>query len=79
MIALEKQYNYYLEHEKELLEKYEGKYLVISNNLEVYPFDGKKEAYVYGADNCGLGNFLLQYCDYDTTHTVHTVNIRLAI
>lgn len=79
MIALEKQYNYYMEHETELLEKFGGQYLVISDALEVSAFASKKEAYMYGADTYGLGNFLLQFCDYETAHTVHSINIRLAI
>lgn len=79
MIALEKQYDYYMEHEKELLEKYEGLYLVISDGLDISAFKSKKEAYTYGADTYGLGNFLLQFCDYETAHTIHSINIRLAI
>lgn len=78
MLELERQYQFYLEHEAEFLEKYEGKYLVISESLEVTSFDTKKEAYAFGAENLGLGNFLLQECTYDATHTVNYVNFNLA-
>ena len=47
MLALEKQYNFYLENESELLGKYENKYLVIAEDLSIYPFDNKKDAYYY--------------------------------
>lgn len=77
MLALEKQYNFYLENESELLGKYENKYLVIAEDLSIYPFDNKKDAYYYGASRFGLGHFLLQHCNYDDAHTVHTVNFRV--
>lgn len=41
-IALRKQYDYYVAHEKELLKKFEGKHLVISDNLEVAAFNSGK-------------------------------------
>lgn len=74
MLELERQYQFYLEHEAEFLEKYEGKYLVISEDLDVTSFDTKQEAYAFGAENFGLGNFLLQECTYDATHTVNYMN-----
>lgn len=74
MLELERQYQFYLEHEAEFLEKYEGKYLVISESLDVTSFDTKKEAYAFGAENLGLGNFLLQKSSYDATHAVNCMN-----
>lgn len=78
MLELEKQYLFYLDHEADFLKKYEGKYLVISDELEVSAFDSKKEAYAFGVENTGLGNFLLQECTYNATHMVNYVNFNLA-
>lgn len=78
MLELEKQYQYYLDHEADFLKKYEGKFLVISDSLEVSAFDTKMDAYAYGAENLGLGNFLLQECTYNAAHTVNYVNFNLA-
>lgn len=78
MLELEKQYQYYLDHEAELLEKHEGKFLVISEHLKVFVFDSKKDAYAFGAEKLGLGNFLIQECTYDAAHTVNYVNFNLA-
>lgn len=78
MLELEKQYLFYLDHEADFLKKYEGKYLVISDKLEVSAFDSKKEAYAFGIENAGLGNFQLQECTYNATHMVNYVNFNLA-
>lgn len=78
MLELEKQYQYYLDHEAEFLKEYEGKFMIISDNLTIKCFDSKKEAYAYGVENLGLGNFLLQECNYDAVHTVNYVNFNLA-
>lgn len=79
MCELMKQYEYYTKHEKELLDRYMGKYLVISDDLKVSAFDTKQEAYASGDEMYGLGNFMLQYCDYDAFHTVHFVNLGFAV
>ena len=78
MLELEKQYQYYLDHEAEFLKKFEGKFLVITDDLEVSAFDTKKDAYAFGAEKAGLGNFLLQECTYSAAHTVNYVNFNLA-
>lgn len=77
MLALEKQYNYYMEHEEELLKKYENQYLVVSEDFVVTAFTSKQEAYYFGAEKYGLGHFLLQFCNYDEVRLVHTVNFKV--
>jgi len=55
-------FEYYLAHQDELVEKYNGKYLVIAKDGVICPFDPKSdgEAYYYGKEHFGLGNFILQ-------------------
>lgn len=57
-------FEYYLAHQDELVEKYNGKYLVIAGNDVICPFDSESdgEAYYYGKEHFGLGNFILQLC-----------------
>lgn len=61
-LQLTKQYDYYVDHEQELLDKYNGLYLVISDTLDVFAFSKGMDAYNFGAENIGLGKFLIQEC-----------------
>ena len=62
MCKLQNQHNYYTEHKSSLLQKYEGKYLVITEKNDVLPFDTRAEAYTFGAQQYGLGNFMIKKC-----------------
>lgn len=73
-LALEKQYDFYVSHEGELLEKYNGMHLVISDNLQVMAFLKPQDAFDYGEAHFGLGNFLLQRCSPGVLQAVNTVN-----
>lgn len=58
----QKDFQFYLKSQSELLKKYNGKVLVISNENVVESFDNIKEAYQYGLKNCEIGNFIIQLC-----------------
>ena len=73
-LELTKQYDYYVSHERELLEKYNGLFLVISDALEVYAFSKGMDAYNFGAENIGLGKFLIQECKPGKLDEVNFVN-----
>lgn len=73
-LALKGQYDYYVAHEGELLQQYPGKHLVISDNLQVFPFVNPKEAYRFGVKNFGAGHFMLHKCVPGSLNVVHTVN-----
>ena len=57
-------FEYYLAHQDELVEKYNGKCLVIAKDGVICPFEPEAdgEAYYYGKEHFGLGNFILQLC-----------------
>jgi len=55
-------FDYYLEHQDELVEEYNGKYLVICNNSVVGSFDDEDTAYFHAVEKYGLGNFIIQLC-----------------
>lgn len=72
---LEQEFKYYLDHQDELVKKYNGKFLVIVNNEIVGAFDSKIEAYNKGKENHELGTFLIQRCspgNADYTQTFHS-------
>lgn len=59
-MAITKQLNYVKNNKQALNQKYSGLYVVISDKLEENSFKSLDEAYVFGVNNLGLGNFLLQ-------------------
>ncbi len=66
----EKELKFYLENKEELIKKYEGKVLVIKNAEIVGVYDAVSDAYNFGVENYGLGNFSLQEVKKDPTNTV---------
>lgn len=62
MEVLKDLFKYYLEHQVELLPKFEGKYLVITKEGVVADFDSEAEAYFHAVAKYGLGNFIIQLC-----------------
>jgi len=62
MADLSSNFKYYLDHQEELVKKYDGKYIIIKDCTVVGDFFDESEAYVKAVQKYGLGNFLLQYC-----------------
>ena len=59
-MAITRQLEYVRCNENALTKKYDGKYLVVSEKLEEFPFDTLDEAYLFGMKEIGGGNFLLR-------------------
>lgn len=59
-MGIDKQLEFVKSNKAVLNQKYEGRYVVISEQLEINPFDTLDEAYLFGSNTYGLGNFLLQ-------------------
>lgn len=59
---LDKEFKYYLDNQEKLVEKYNGKYLVIVKNEVVGVYDDKIVAYESSKDKYELGTFLIQLC-----------------
>lgn len=60
---LEKEFQYYLDNQADLVKKYEGKYLVIMGEEVVETFSSDEEAYFDSESKHELGTFLIQYCE----------------
>ncbi len=60
---LDKEYQYYLEQQEELLKQYSGKFLLIKDEKIVSVHDSEQEAYENAIkNNFELGTFLIQHC-----------------
>ena len=65
-------FKYYLEHQDELVEKYNGKYLVITKDGVQETYDNEPQGYYEAIKNYGLGSFIIQLCTPgDSAYTQH--------
>lgn len=72
---LEKEFQHYLDNQKEFVEKYNGQYIVIVGKEVVGVFNDELEAYEKASANHGPGKFLLQHVspgDEDISQTFHS-------
>jgi hypothetical protein len=59
---LEKEFQYYIKHQEELVHKYEGKFIVIKNEKVIGSYNTEIEAYTEAQKKHELGTFLIQAC-----------------
>ena len=72
---LEKEFQYYLDHQNELVKKYDGRYLVIKDKNVVGDYDSYEEALFTSQEQYEMGTFLIQKCsegNKDYTATFHS-------
>ena len=78
---LDKEFKYYLDHQKELVKQYNGRFLVIVGTQIFGDFDTSSEAYSKAIEKFKAGTFLIQYCSPGSgsyTHTYHTHRVSFA-
>lgn len=75
---LKEEYSYYLEHQAELLEKYEGKFLVIKNKNIIGVYNNQEDAYNESKKTNELGSFLIQLCSRDLGTATQTFHSRVS-
>lgn len=79
MSHLEKLFQWYLNNQSELVEKYNGKYLVIKDCQVVDTYDDENTAYFAAVGKYGLGNFIIQLCTPGTdAYTIEMYTPRFA-
>lgn len=72
---LDKEFQYYLDNQNELVKKYDGKFLVIKGEDILGVFDDEPTAFFETEKKHEAGSFLIQYCekgDSSYTQTYHT-------
>lgn len=70
-------FKYYLDHQDELVQKYEGRYLVIKDEQVVGDYNNEREAYFDAVEKYGLGNFIIQLCTGGDTAYKQTFSSRV--
>ena len=61
--SLEKEFKYYLEHQKDLVKQYNGKFIVIKDLEVIGAYNSELEAVQKTAEKYKLGTFLVQKCE----------------
>lgn len=61
--ALEKEFQYYIDNQGELVKEYEGKFIVIKDCKVIGAYDSELEAVETTSEEHKLGTFLVQKCE----------------
>ncbi len=79
MEKLKKEFKYYLEHQDELVKKYDGKFIVIKDYKIIGAFDSALEAVEKVTEQHELGTFLVQKCEPGNASYTQTYHSRVAV
>lgn len=58
---LDKQYQFFLQHEEMLIEKYNGQFIVIHDEQVVDSFGSERDAYIYCVKHFQIGTFFIRH------------------
>ncbi len=75
---LEKEFKYYIDNQDKLVEKYEGKFVVIKDNKVIGVYDSELEAINQTTKKHKLGTFLVQKCEPGKESYTQTYHSRVA-
>jgi len=78
---LEKEFNYYVEHQEELVKQYDGKIIVLKNNKVIGVFDNELDAISELSKTHEIGTFLVHKCgpgEENYTQTFYTPYVSFA-
>lgn len=76
---LEEEFQYYIEHQDELVEKYGGKVIVIKNREVIGEYDSDLEAINETTKQHELGTFLVQKCEPGSDSYTQTFHSRVVV
>ena len=79
MEQLEKEFKYYIDHQVELVEKHNGKFIVIKDCKVIGAFDSELEAINTTSEQYELGTFLVQKCEPGSESYTQTYHSRVAL
>lgn len=60
---LEREFEYYLQHQNDLVKRYNGKFIVIKDEKVIGVYDNELEAIKETSKHHELGTFLVQKCE----------------
>jgi hypothetical protein len=76
---LEKEFQFYLDHQDELVKKYKGKFIVIKNQQVIGVFDDAKTAFIETQKKHEVGTFLIQECKAGAESYTQTLHSRVLL
>jgi len=79
MRQLEKEFKYYIDHQAELVKKYNGKFIVVKDCKVIGAFDSELEAINTTSEQHELGTFLVQKCELGSESYTQTYHSRVAL
>ena len=74
---LEKEFQFYLENQEDLVKKYNGRYIVIRDQKVVGDYVSPSQAYEQSKTKYELGTFLIQFCTPGTNSYKQTYHSRV--
>lgn len=75
---LAKEFQYYIDHQDELVRKYNGKYIVIKGTAVLGAYDNELEAVTQTSKDHELGTFLVQKCAPGSENYTQTFHSRVS-
>lgn len=75
---LEKEFDFYLDHQDELVSKYNGKFVVIKDDQVLGAYDNEMEAIEKTSEEHKFGTFFVQKCEPGTESYTQTFHSRVA-
>lgn len=75
---LDREFNFYLKHQDNLLKDYRGKYLVIKGDEIIGVFDNFDSALLTSMKDHALGTFLIQLCEPGDSSYTQSFHSRVA-
>jgi hypothetical protein len=78
-LTLEKEFNFYLANQAELVKKYNGKYIVIKNQEVIGIYESEVEAVEKTSADHELGTFLVQKCEPGIESYTQTYHSRVVL
>lgn len=79
MNQIQKQIDYYKQHDKQLSADYVGKAIIIAPDMSIFSFGAIEEAYNEGVKSFGYGNFLLKDFTKGSMNAVNMINPSITI
>ena len=77
-MSLEKEFNFYIENQSDLVKKYQGKFIVIKDCKVVGAYGGELEAVEETSKTYEVGTFLVQKCEPGSDNYTETFHSRVS-
>ena len=75
---LEREFDYYLRNQDELIQKFSGKFIVIKDEAVIGAYHAELEAIKEASKHNELGTFLVQKCEPGSENYTQTFHSRVA-